>query len=85
MNQIEDYERLAKLAGLPNLDDVNDPERLERLVAAAESLLAHCTLQCPLRYQVAYRHWGKGRDASPIRKRLLGVREAEAKGRSGGQ
>ena len=57
MKHADKYERLAQLTGLPNLARVNDPERLERLVAAAESSLAHCTLPCPLRYQVAWREY----------------------------
>ena len=37
MKHVDKYEQLAQLTGLPNLANVNDPERLERLVAAAES------------------------------------------------
>ena len=53
MKHADKYERLAQLTGFPNLANVNDPERLERLVTAAESGLAQCTLQCPLRYKLA--------------------------------
>jgi bacterioferritin (cytochrome b1) len=59
MKHADKYERLAQLTGFPNLANVNDPERLERLVRAAESGLAHCTLQCPLRYKVAYRQYSE--------------------------
>jgi hypothetical protein len=54
MHHTDKYERLAQLTGLPNLATINDPDRLERLVTAAQSCLAHCTLRCPLRYKVAY-------------------------------
>ena len=59
MKHVDKYEQLAQLTGLPNLANVNDPERLERLVAAAESGLTHCTPQCPLRYTIAYRPYGE--------------------------
>jgi bacterioferritin (cytochrome b1) len=59
MKHADKYERLAQLTGFPNLATVNDPERLERLVGNAESSLAHCTLRCPLRYQVALREYGE--------------------------
>jgi hypothetical protein len=59
MKHADKYEQLAQLTGLPNLANVNGPERLERLVAAAESSLAHSTKRCPLRYAVAYRQYGE--------------------------
>jgi hypothetical protein len=62
MNEADRYEALAKLTGLPNLATINDPERLERLVDAAKSSLAHSTRHCPLRYKVAYREYAEGAD-----------------------
>jgi bacterioferritin (cytochrome b1) len=59
MKHADKYERLAQLTGFPNLANVNDPERLERLVAAAASSLAHTTVGCPLRYSVAYRQYAE--------------------------
>ncbi|HWR52216.1 MAG TPA: hypothetical protein VN428_13985 [Bryobacteraceae bacterium] len=59
MKHAEQYEKLARLTGFPNLAAIYDPERLERLVAAADSSLAHCTLQCPLRYKVAYKEYAE--------------------------
>jgi hypothetical protein len=49
-----DTAKLARLTGLPNLDTINDPERLERLISAAWNMLAHTTPQCPLRFEIAY-------------------------------
>ncbi len=59
MKYAEKYARLPELTGFPNLANVNDPERLERLVAAAQSSLAHSTIQCPLRYKIAYIEYGE--------------------------
>jgi hypothetical protein len=57
MKHAEKYDQLASLTGFPNLALINDPERLESLVAAAQSGLAHCTRRCPLRYKVAYQQY----------------------------
>jgi hypothetical protein len=59
MKHADKYERLTQLTGLPNLAAIVDPERLERLVSAAKSSLAHCTLRCPLRYKVAYSEYAE--------------------------
>jgi hypothetical protein len=59
MKHAEEYEALANLTGLPNLATIHDPERLERLIAAAETSLAHCTPKCPLRYKVAYKQYAE--------------------------
>jgi hypothetical protein len=59
MKYADRYERLAQLTGLPNLQAINDPERLERLAAAAESSLNHSSLRCPIRYLVAYRQYAQ--------------------------
>ena len=48
-----DYAKLARLTGLPDLTAIVNPDRLERLVAAANNMLAHVTPQCPLRVKVA--------------------------------
>jgi hypothetical protein len=57
MKHAKEYEALAKLTGLPNLATVNNPERLESLVAAANSTPGHSTPECPLRYKIAYREY----------------------------
>ena len=59
MKYADQYEQLARLTGLPNLAAINDPERLERLVVAARSSIAHSTVQCPLRFLAAYSEYAK--------------------------
>ena len=59
MKYADRYERLAQLTGLPSLACINDPERLERLVTAAEGMLNHSSLRCPIRYLVAYRQYAQ--------------------------
>jgi hypothetical protein len=55
----EQYAKLARLTGLPNLATIVDPERLQRLVWAAQNQLATQTANCPLRYQVAAKHYAE--------------------------
>jgi hypothetical protein len=59
MKHANEYERLAKLTGLPDLGTISDPDRLERLVSAARSSLAHCTRRCPLRFKIAYTQYAE--------------------------
>ena len=50
---------LARLTRLPNLDNIVDPERLERLVEIAYAKLAGFQNGVPLRYRVAAKQYGK--------------------------
>ena len=59
MKHEAEYDQLARLTGLPNLAGVNDPERLERLVAGAWSSLSHASSRMPLRCRVAYTRYAE--------------------------
>ncbi len=56
---ITDHPKLARLTGLPNLANIHDPERLERLVDAAWSALTHTTTKCPLRVKAALKEYAE--------------------------
>jgi hypothetical protein len=53
------YDRLARLTGLPNLGNVNDPDRLERLICAAWNMLSTSVPGAPLRFTVAYKEYAE--------------------------
>ena len=53
------YDKLARLTGLPNLANLNYPDRLERLISAAWNMLSTSVPGTPLRYGVAYKEYAE--------------------------
>ncbi len=58
-----DYAKLARLTGLPNVERIVDPERLESLSRTARGMLTHIEPGSPLRYQVALSQYIEAVDA----------------------